>query len=242
MGELPSGDVPETPWRDPDELIHLDIGERASDGTTDLSGADTESPQWVIDIATFQLAHQQTIARFTEAVSNPTKENLEKAEEAIALLKKNSDLILGKDFYWKTDKEDKEQSTEPVRAAVIAIACSIKEMDAQLKALIPLKVSRDPYSEEDIDEIVQSLTKPIIDDEAYKKVTQLVRRHAFVCTELSETLKSPTVSRHKSGVKQVFTPQGRSQWQEKITQVGGAAGAVALGYFLGEVLARRRSR
>ncbi len=241
MTESSSGDArgqTDTPWVESSD----DLFEAAVVGVT---SAETETP-WMEDIKHFHAAHQQAVERFLEAVANPSKEYLEKANEAILIAKKNSDLLFEKGFYWdyrapaptggeKTD----EIATLPLRSAVAAMARAIEELDAKLKELIPLKIARDAYSVEDIDTIIKDVTGPGEEKDALEPLAKLTKQYAILSGELQEALKAPSITKAKSSG--IGGPISKKMGVERMKELKdlGLAGAVLLGAtVLGNILSR----
>lgn len=210
----------------------------------EMRGTETESPKWLQDIDCFQAAHRQAVEKVHGAFADPSEENLDSADEAIIIARKNSDLLFEKGFFWDhtvADPGDTANDTIslPLRSAVGAIARAIEDLDKQLKELFPLKIARDEYSVDDLEGIVKDVQVAVDEKDAHEPIGKLCQKYAVLCTEMQDALKAPRITRaSKTLNKRGIAGQTSSEWKKQAIDLG-LAGVVLLGAtVLGNILSR----
>lgn len=214
----------------------------------DITG---EVPQWVHDIELFQASHDQVVSTVSYAFSSPAPEKIDAANEAIAVARKNSELLFEKEFFRGVREESADENPDqtnahyPLKAAIAAMAKAIVDLDKQLKAFIPLKISRDQQSIDNLHEIAEKVVNAGEDErEALEPLGVLSKKYGILCNEIQEALKAPSVTKAAGSAqsKNVFGVQAPSEWKREAVGLA-IAGVVLFGATaLGNIVTRGRRK
>ncbi len=215
---------------------------------SEIRAAGPESPLWLQDIDSFQLSHSHAMLKTKAALAKPTQETLDHATEAIIITRKNGELLFEKEFFrdYPDEAPTYAASAEgaailPLRAAVGAVARACEDLDGHLNALFPLKIPRDPYSTEDLEEIMKRVKEGADEREALEPLGRLTRKYSTLCNEMQDALKTPKVaSSIIEGQKATITKS--AEWKREAAGIGVASLVLFAATASGTWLAQRSKK